>query len=311
MSMSVAERLNATATGNALELRGVTRMFGALAALLDVTMTVEPGERRAVLGSNGAGKTTLFNCVTGDFLPTSGTVRLFGEDVTNFPPHERIRRGLRRTYQISLLFNGLSVIDNVYLAVRGVSRGRFSLIRPRRSEALMQSALDLLPAPACRSPERSWSCTLPIAEPPRALSDPDVSVQRCARGLGRRRPGHLPGGCMAAAGRRPRNAAHHARRERHADGREPGQREPRARLHARRPRHDADLRRPGRRQHRRHVARRSSFVYTRTQDVGPCETLADPMQAPFVLIGHSAVYGGVKWTVVPRPRRLPESFTEI
>jgi branched-chain amino acid transport system ATP-binding protein len=146
MSMSVAERLNATATGNALELRGVTRMFGALAALLDVTMTVEPGERRAVLGSNGAGKTTLFNCVTGDFLPTSGTVRLFGEDVTNFPPHERIRRGLRRTYQISLLFNGLSVIDNVYLAVRGVSRGRFSLIRPRRSEALMQSALELLEA---------------------------------------------------------------------------------------------------------------------------------------------------------------------
>jgi branched-chain amino acid transport system ATP-binding protein len=99
-----------------------------------------------VLGSNGAGKTTLFNCVTGDFLPTSGTVRLFGEDVTTFPPHERIRRGLRRTYQISLLFGGLSVLDNVYLAVRGVSRGRFSLIRPRRSEALMQSALDLLEA---------------------------------------------------------------------------------------------------------------------------------------------------------------------
>jgi branched-chain amino acid transport system ATP-binding protein len=146
MSMSVAERLYSTATGNALELRGVTRMFGALAALVDVTMTVEPGERRAVLGSNGAGKTTLFNCVTGDFLPTSGTVRLFGEDVTNFPPHERIRRGLRRTYQISLLFNGLNVIDNVYLAVRGVSRGRYSLIRPRRSEALMHSALDLLEA---------------------------------------------------------------------------------------------------------------------------------------------------------------------
>jgi branched-chain amino acid transport system ATP-binding protein len=146
MSMSVAERLYNTGTGNALELRGVTRMFGALAALVDVTMTVEPGERRAVLGSNGAGKTTLFNCVTGDFLPTSGTVRLFGEDVTNFPPHERIRRGLRRTYQISLLFNGLSVIDNVYLAARGVSRGRYSLIRPRRSEALMQSALDLLEA---------------------------------------------------------------------------------------------------------------------------------------------------------------------
>ena len=72
-------------------------------------MSVRPGERRAVLGSNGAGKTTLFNCVTGDFLPTSGTIRLFGEDLTNFPAHERIRRGLRRTYQISLLFGGMSV----------------------------------------------------------------------------------------------------------------------------------------------------------------------------------------------------------
>jgi len=85
----------------------VTRLFGALAALTDVTLTVRPGERRAVLGSNGAGKTTLFNCITGDFPPTSGTIRFFGEDVTHFPPYERIRRGLRRTYQISALFPGL------------------------------------------------------------------------------------------------------------------------------------------------------------------------------------------------------------
>ena len=69
-------------------------------------MTVRPGERRAVLGSNGAGKTTLFNCITGDFPPTSGTIRFFGEDITDFPPYERIRRGLRRTYQISSLFPG-------------------------------------------------------------------------------------------------------------------------------------------------------------------------------------------------------------
>jgi len=145
-SSVISERLSAAGTANALELRGVTKRFGALAALTDVTITVKPGERRAVLGSNGAGKTTLFNCVTGDFLPTSGTIRLFGEDVTNFPPHERIRRGLRRTYQISLLFTGLSVIDNVYLACRGVSRGRFSLLRPRRSDPLMQAAHDLIEA---------------------------------------------------------------------------------------------------------------------------------------------------------------------
>ncbi|OJU04226.1 MAG: ABC transporter ATP-binding protein [Rhizobium sp. 63-7] len=146
MAVSVAQRLSAAGTANALELRGVTRMFGALVALTDVSLTVRPGERRAVLGSNGAGKTTLFNCITGDFLPTSGTIRLFGEDVTEFPAYERIRRGLRRTYQISLLFNGLSVLDNIYLACRGVSRGRFSLIRPRRNEALMHSAEQLATA---------------------------------------------------------------------------------------------------------------------------------------------------------------------
>lgn len=141
---NIAERLSDAGTQHALELRGVSRLFGALAALTDINITVRPGERRAVLGSNGAGKTTLFNCITGDFPPSSGSIRFFGEDVTAFPPQERIRRGLRRTYQISLLFTGLSVIDNIYLACRGVSRGRFSLIRPRRDEALMASAEDLM-----------------------------------------------------------------------------------------------------------------------------------------------------------------------
>lgn len=128
----------------ALELEAVSRHFGALVALADINLTVKAGERRAVLGSNGAGKTTLFNAITGDFPPTTGRVRLFGEDVTDLPSQERIRRGLRRTYQISLLFNGLSVIDNIYLACRGVSRGRFSLRRPGRSDTAMQSAETLL-----------------------------------------------------------------------------------------------------------------------------------------------------------------------
>jgi branched-chain amino acid transport system ATP-binding protein len=141
-----ATRLGSVSAANALELRGVTRIFGALAAISDVTMTIRPGERRAVLGSNGAGKTTLFNCITGDVPPTSGTIRLFGEDVTRFPAHERIRRGLRRTYQISLLFSGLSVADNVYLACRGVSRWRFSLLRPRRSDPLLARADELIEA---------------------------------------------------------------------------------------------------------------------------------------------------------------------
>lgn len=141
---TISDRLNATGTANALELRGVSKYFGALAAMADINLTVRPGERRAVLGSNGAGKTTLFNCVTGDFPSTEGTIRFFGEDITEFPAQERIRRGLRRTYQISLLFTGLTVLDNVYLACAGVSRSRFSFLRPGRSDALMSSAENLV-----------------------------------------------------------------------------------------------------------------------------------------------------------------------
>src|SRR5215217_8526452 len=143
---NAAPRFSAVGSGAALELRGVTRLFGALAALTDVTITVRPGERRAVLGSNGAGKTTLFNCITGDFPLSSGTIRFFGEDITHFPPYERIRRGLRRTYQISALFPSLTVHDNVYLACRGVSRGRFSPLRPGQNDALVHAAENLVQA---------------------------------------------------------------------------------------------------------------------------------------------------------------------
>lgn len=135
-----------TASANALELKGVSKLFGALAALSEIDLAIKPGERRAVLGSNGAGKTTLFNCITGDFLPSTGRIRMFGEDVTRFPAQERIRRGLRRTYQISLLFNGLTVRDNVYLACRGVSRGRYSFLRPRTDDSLMHATEELVAA---------------------------------------------------------------------------------------------------------------------------------------------------------------------
>jgi branched-chain amino acid transport system ATP-binding protein len=132
------------ASGNALELTGVSRSFGALRALDDVTLSVAAGERRAVIGANGAGKTTLFNVITGDFPATAGTVRFFGDDVTAMPVYERIRAGLRRTYQSSLLFRELSVRDNLFLAVRGVARGRMSLARPRRGSTTRRAAEDLL-----------------------------------------------------------------------------------------------------------------------------------------------------------------------
>ncbi|MEX0407877.1 ABC transporter ATP-binding protein [Aquibium sp. LZ166] len=142
---SLASRLQGTGA-HALELDDVARHFGALVALTGINMRIAAGERRAVLGSNGAGKTTLFNAVTGDFLPTAGRIRFFGEDITDLPPHERIRRGLRRTYQISQLFNGLSVLNSVYLACKGVSRRRFSLLRPSISDVNMQQAESILHA---------------------------------------------------------------------------------------------------------------------------------------------------------------------
>jgi branched-chain amino acid transport system ATP-binding protein len=131
-------------SSNALELRGVSRHFGSLRAIDGVTFAVEAGARYGVLGSNGAGKTTLFNAITGDFPPSAGQVVLFGEDVTQMPPHERVRRGLRRTYQSSLLFRELTVRDNLYLAVRGVQQGRMSLRRPARDGSSLASVKELL-----------------------------------------------------------------------------------------------------------------------------------------------------------------------
>lgn len=135
---------SAALSGDALVLEHVTRQFGALRAIDDITFAVPAGERRAILGANGAGKTTLFNAITGDFPPTHGRVQFFGEDVTHLPPHERIRRGLRRTYQSSLLFRELSVRDNLFLAVRGTTRGRFNMRRPPRSDPSVMAAEALL-----------------------------------------------------------------------------------------------------------------------------------------------------------------------
>ncbi len=131
-------------SGDALILRGVTRAFGALRAVDDVSLTVAAGQKVAILGSNGAGKTTLFNTITGDFPPSAGRIEFFGEDITELPPHERIRKGLRRTYQSSLLFRELSVRDNLFLAVRGVANGRFSWRRAGANHASTRATDDLL-----------------------------------------------------------------------------------------------------------------------------------------------------------------------
>ncbi len=97
--------------------------------MAEVTLVVTPGERRAILGPNGAGKTTLFNVISGEFPPTEGTIELFGRDVTHQPARLRARAGLSRTFQTSKLLLGLSVEDNLYLAVLGARRGHFIPVR--------------------------------------------------------------------------------------------------------------------------------------------------------------------------------------
>jgi branched-chain amino acid transport system ATP-binding protein len=96
----------------------------------DVSLTVGRGERRALIGPNGAGKTTLFNLVAGVLPVTAGSIRLFGEDVTGVPVHRRAARGLARTFQITNLFPGLTVLDNCLLAVQALTPVKFSMARP-------------------------------------------------------------------------------------------------------------------------------------------------------------------------------------
>jgi ABC-type branched-subunit amino acid transport system ATPase component len=104
-----------------IQTRELRREFGGIKALAGVSLKIAEGERRAIIGPNGAGKTTLFNILTGELEPTSGEVRLAGQDVTRLRPHELARRGLARMYQRNELFDPLSARDNVALAVGAAS----------------------------------------------------------------------------------------------------------------------------------------------------------------------------------------------
>src|SRR5687767_6279669 len=123
-----------------LRLRGIGRRFGGVVAVTDVDLAVRPGERRAILGPNGAGKTTLFNLISGEFPPSAGTVELFGRDVTKAPARTRARMGLSRTFQTSRLFGGLSVEDNLYLAVLGVGQGHLRIVNGRADSEMRDKA---------------------------------------------------------------------------------------------------------------------------------------------------------------------------
>jgi len=166
----------------ALELDGVTKAFGGLVAVSDVTLSVPAKERRAIIGPNGAGKTTLFHLVSGELPVTRGRIRLFGEDITSLPSHVRVGRGLGRTYQITNIFPALPVHDNLMLAAMGLATTKFQLLRPlprrgpiceRAAQALVDVGLQdkaLVPArELSHGEQRQLELALALAGRPRVL----------------------------------------------------------------------------------------------------------------------------------------------
>jgi branched-chain amino acid transport system ATP-binding protein len=120
------------ATGDAdvaLRTDGLTKQFSGFTAVDAVDLRVERGEFRSIIGPNGAGKTTLFNLISGAMTPTAGTITLLGTDVTDDSPAARVARGLGRSFQLTTVFAGLSVRENVRLASQAVTYDDLSPLR--------------------------------------------------------------------------------------------------------------------------------------------------------------------------------------
>lgn len=109
------------ATAPALTVTGLGKRYGGVQAVDDISLQLGQGERMGVIGPNGAGKTTLFKMIAGDVPPTTGSIELFGRDVTRLETARRARLGVGRTFQVSNLFRDMTVLDNVRVAARGGS----------------------------------------------------------------------------------------------------------------------------------------------------------------------------------------------
>lgn len=112
--------------GRALDIDSLTVQFGGVTALRQVSLSADLGERWAVIGPNGAGKTTLFRVISGEVVPTAGSVNLFGDAITGLPPYRRVARGIGRTYQITNTFPALTVEHNLAIAALAPTRHRFT-----------------------------------------------------------------------------------------------------------------------------------------------------------------------------------------
>lgn len=165
-----------------LEVRGVTKTFGSLVAVNDVSLAVETGELRAIIGPNGAGKTTFFNLITGFFRPTKGEIRLDGRDITRADATARVTMGMARTFQVTEIFPELTVRENVQIAVEvatgyrlrpWVGRRDTERVRDRIDEILTASRLGAvagrLVGELSHGDQRSAEIAMALALRPRIL----------------------------------------------------------------------------------------------------------------------------------------------
>jgi len=133
-----------------LEVKGVTKQFGGLTAVNDVSFTLQEKQITALIGPNGAGKTTLFNCISGFYTPTKGEVIFRGKNIQGMAPNLILRRGLARTFQLVRNFEGMTILENIMTGAharsgQGLISAMMSLPKVRRSEKqLYQDALETL-----------------------------------------------------------------------------------------------------------------------------------------------------------------------
>jgi branched-chain amino acid transport system ATP-binding protein len=165
-----------------LEVKNVTKRFGNLIAVRDVSLSVAPGELRAIIGPNGAGKTTFFNLISGFFGPTSGTIHFDGRDVTALTAQKRVALGMARTFQITEIFPELTVFENVRIATEvasgfrlrpWLSKSEQAEVQKRVEETLKLAALeakaDRLVGELAHGDQRAAEISMALALRPRLL----------------------------------------------------------------------------------------------------------------------------------------------
>ena len=120
-----------------LETKDLTKEFGGLTAVDGVTLDVDRGTVKAIIGPNGAGKTTFINCVSGLLTPTAGSVVFDDEDITDLPSHDRVQRGISKSFQTASIFPDMTVEENVQIAALGATHGsfRFNFLKHRKDYA--------------------------------------------------------------------------------------------------------------------------------------------------------------------------------